>query len=124
MVASICQFLSACPQADSLRERSILLAIPPCLTGRDEDDIIRSFDKVLSAPLSKCSRQNSKAAVVPFRDPAICHLFRRRTLQDFNVAVTVVQLQLAFPAADLPGQGLAAELSDDRDRQLAGHAAE
>jgi len=41
----------ACPQADSLFERSILLAIPSCLTEQDEDDIIRAFDKVLSALL-------------------------------------------------------------------------
>ena len=38
-----------CPVADSLFERSILLAIPSCLTQQDEDDIIRAFDKVLRA---------------------------------------------------------------------------
>ena len=38
-----------CPVADSLFERSILLAIPSCLTRQDEDDIIRAFDKVLRA---------------------------------------------------------------------------
>src|SRR3984957_9782421 len=37
-----------CPFADSLFERSILFAIPSCLTQRDEDDIIRSFRKVLA----------------------------------------------------------------------------
>lgn len=37
----------ACPVADSLFERSILLPIPSCLTEKDEDDIIRAFDKVL-----------------------------------------------------------------------------
>lgn len=37
-----------CPYADSLFERSCLLAIPSCLTRRDEDDIIAAFDKVLS----------------------------------------------------------------------------
>jgi 8-amino-3,8-dideoxy-alpha-D-manno-octulosonate transaminase len=37
-----------CPFADSLFERSILLAIPSCLSEQDEDDIIRAFDKVLS----------------------------------------------------------------------------
>jgi dTDP-4-amino-4,6-dideoxygalactose transaminase len=37
----------ACPVADSLFERSILLAIPSCLTTRDEDDIIEAFGKVL-----------------------------------------------------------------------------
>lgn len=37
----------ACPQADSLFERSVLLAIPSCLTEQDENDIIRAFDKVL-----------------------------------------------------------------------------
>lgn len=41
----------ACPQADSLFERSILLPIPSCLTEHDEDDIIRAFDKVLGALL-------------------------------------------------------------------------
>jgi 8-amino-3,8-dideoxy-alpha-D-manno-octulosonate transaminase len=39
----------ACPVADGLFERSILLAIPSCLTRRDEDDIIRAFEKVLGA---------------------------------------------------------------------------
>lgn len=38
-----------CPAADSLFERSILLAIPSCLTPQDEDDIILAFRKVLSA---------------------------------------------------------------------------
>lgn len=36
----------SCPVADSLFERSILLAIPSALTERDEDDIIRAFVKV------------------------------------------------------------------------------
>ena len=36
-----------CPVADSLFERSILLAIPSCLTELDEDDIIHAFRKVL-----------------------------------------------------------------------------
>jgi len=38
-----------CPQADSLFERTTLLAIPSCLTRQDEDDIIAGFTKVLSA---------------------------------------------------------------------------
>ena len=38
-----------CPYADSLFERSILLAIPSCLTEQDEADIIRAFEKVLPA---------------------------------------------------------------------------
>ncbi len=38
-----------CPVADSLFERSVLLAIPSCLTTRDEDDIIAAFEKVLPA---------------------------------------------------------------------------
>jgi 8-amino-3,8-dideoxy-alpha-D-manno-octulosonate transaminase len=42
-----------CPQADSLFERSILLPIPSCLTKRDEDDIIRAFEKVLRALLPR-----------------------------------------------------------------------
>jgi 8-amino-3,8-dideoxy-alpha-D-manno-octulosonate transaminase len=37
----------ACPHADSLFERSILLPIPSCLTKRDEDEIIGAFEKVL-----------------------------------------------------------------------------
>jgi 8-amino-3,8-dideoxy-alpha-D-manno-octulosonate transaminase len=36
-----------CPFADSLFERSILIAIPSCLTEQDENDIIRAFEKVL-----------------------------------------------------------------------------
>jgi dTDP-4-amino-4,6-dideoxygalactose transaminase len=36
-----------CPAADSLFERSIILAIPSCLTERDEDDIIEAFEKVV-----------------------------------------------------------------------------
>jgi dTDP-4-amino-4,6-dideoxygalactose transaminase len=38
-----------CPAADSLFERTCLLAIPSSLTSKDEDDIIRAFDKVLSS---------------------------------------------------------------------------
>jgi len=38
-----------CPYADSLFERSILLAIPSCLTKRDEEDIVEAFDKVLGS---------------------------------------------------------------------------
>jgi len=38
----------ACPVADSLFERSVLLAIPSCLSAADEDDIIHAFRKVLS----------------------------------------------------------------------------
>ena len=37
-----------CPVADSLFERSVLLPIPSCLSSRDEDDIIRAFEKVLA----------------------------------------------------------------------------
>jgi 8-amino-3,8-dideoxy-alpha-D-manno-octulosonate transaminase len=36
-----------CPYADSLFERSILLAIPSCLSDQDERDIIRAFEKVI-----------------------------------------------------------------------------
>lgn len=39
----------ACPTADSLFERSVLLAIPSCLKAEDEDDIIQAFEKVLTA---------------------------------------------------------------------------
>jgi len=38
----------SCPVADSLFERSILLAIPSCLTRQDEEDIVHAFRKVLS----------------------------------------------------------------------------
>jgi dTDP-4-amino-4,6-dideoxygalactose transaminase len=38
----------ACPVADSLFERSIIMSIPSCLTAEDEDDIIRAFEKVLA----------------------------------------------------------------------------
>jgi dTDP-4-amino-4,6-dideoxygalactose transaminase len=37
-----------CPVADDLFERSILLAIPSCLTEQDEDEIIHAFRKVLA----------------------------------------------------------------------------
>jgi dTDP-4-amino-4,6-dideoxygalactose transaminase len=36
-----------CPVADSLFERSIIIAIPSCLTECDEDDIIHAFEKVV-----------------------------------------------------------------------------
>jgi 8-amino-3,8-dideoxy-alpha-D-manno-octulosonate transaminase len=42
----------ACPKADSLFERTILIAIPSCLAKRDVDDIIHAFEKVLGALLS------------------------------------------------------------------------
>jgi len=38
-----------CPVADSLFERSIILAIPSSLTEREENDIIRAFQKVYQA---------------------------------------------------------------------------
>jgi len=41
----------ACSAADSLFERSLLLAIPSCLTERDEEDVIHAFEKVLGALL-------------------------------------------------------------------------
>jgi dTDP-4-amino-4,6-dideoxygalactose transaminase len=37
-----------CPVADDLFERSILLAIPSCLSEKDEDEIIHAFRKVLA----------------------------------------------------------------------------
>jgi dTDP-4-amino-4,6-dideoxygalactose transaminase len=40
-----------CPHADSLFERSILMAIPSCLSEQDESDIIQAFEKVLGALL-------------------------------------------------------------------------
>lgn len=42
-----------CPYADSLFERSCLLAIPSCLTTRDEDDIIAAFEKVIPAVVDR-----------------------------------------------------------------------
>ena len=38
-----------CPQADSLFERTVLIAIPSCLTRQDEEDVIAAFAKVMSA---------------------------------------------------------------------------
>jgi dTDP-4-amino-4,6-dideoxygalactose transaminase len=40
-------FKGTCPVADSLFERSILLAIPSCLTVQDEEDIMKAFRKIL-----------------------------------------------------------------------------
>ena len=37
-----------CPRADDLFDRSLLLAIPSCLSSQDESDIIAAFTKVLS----------------------------------------------------------------------------
>jgi dTDP-4-amino-4,6-dideoxygalactose transaminase len=42
----------ACPVADDLFERSIILAIPSCLTERDETDIIEAFQRVMRATLA------------------------------------------------------------------------
>jgi len=39
----------ACPVADGLFERSILLAVPSCLSPADEDDIIAAFETALRA---------------------------------------------------------------------------
>ncbi len=41
----------ACPVADSLFERSILLPIPSCLTAQDESEIIGAFEKTLRSCL-------------------------------------------------------------------------
>ena len=41
----------ACPVADSLFERSILLPIPSCLTDQDESEIIQAFEKTLRSCL-------------------------------------------------------------------------
>ena len=41
----------ACPVADSLFERSILLPIPSCLTDADEREIIQAFEKTLRSCL-------------------------------------------------------------------------
>jgi 8-amino-3,8-dideoxy-alpha-D-manno-octulosonate transaminase len=37
----------ACPYADSLFERTIVLPVPSCLTERDENDVIRAFEIAL-----------------------------------------------------------------------------
>jgi len=47
-----------CPAADSLFERSIIIAIPSCLTVQDEDDIIHAFKKVLGR-LDTASKQGA-----------------------------------------------------------------
>jgi 8-amino-3,8-dideoxy-alpha-D-manno-octulosonate transaminase len=39
--------LGACPVADDLFERSVILVIPSCLTAEDEDDILEAFGQVL-----------------------------------------------------------------------------
>jgi dTDP-4-amino-4,6-dideoxygalactose transaminase len=41
----------ACPVADSLFERSILLPIPSCLADQDEREIIQAFEKTLMSSL-------------------------------------------------------------------------
>ncbi len=38
-----------CPRADDLFDRSLLLAIPACLSNDDESDVIRAFAKVLGS---------------------------------------------------------------------------
>ncbi|HXY01825.1 MAG TPA: DegT/DnrJ/EryC1/StrS family aminotransferase [Candidatus Limnocylindrales bacterium] len=48
-----------CPVADSLFERSLLLAIPSCLTEKDEDEIIHAFRKVLSHLLPPASTERA-----------------------------------------------------------------
>ncbi len=52
----------ACPVADSLFSRSILIPIPSCLTRRDENDIIHAFEKTLSALLPGARSDARKAA--------------------------------------------------------------
>ncbi len=49
----------ACPVADSLFERSMILPIPSCLREQDEDDIIAAFEKTLKACLREASAGNS-----------------------------------------------------------------
>jgi 8-amino-3,8-dideoxy-alpha-D-manno-octulosonate transaminase len=41
----------SCPVADSLFERSILLAVPSSLTDEDEQEIIHAFRKILDLPV-------------------------------------------------------------------------
>lgn len=40
-----------CPSADSLFDRSLVMAIPSCLTEQDEMDIVTAFEKTLGALL-------------------------------------------------------------------------
>ena len=47
-----------CPAADSLFDRSIIIAVPSCLTARDEDDLILAFEKVLGR-LDTASKQDA-----------------------------------------------------------------
>ncbi len=53
----------ACPAADGLFERTILIAIPSCLTKKDEDDIIQGFRKVLKVCLLAEATSVSAAGV-------------------------------------------------------------
>ncbi len=61
----------ACPIADMFFERSLLLAIPSCLTQQDEADIIQAFEKTLktcsmrSRPTSTFIAVLSLAAALP-----------------------------------------------------------
>ncbi|HEV2245087.1 MAG TPA: DegT/DnrJ/EryC1/StrS family aminotransferase [Terriglobia bacterium] len=48
-----------CPSADDLFERSIIIAIPSCLTAQDEDEIILAFEKVLGAPRQASAQSTS-----------------------------------------------------------------
>jgi hypothetical protein len=43
--------------ADSLFERSILTAIPSCLSRDDENDIITAFEKTLAGCGLKCNTE-------------------------------------------------------------------
>lgn len=46
--SSRCEYgKGACPVADSLFERSIIIPIPSCLSARDEDSVIEAFRRVL-----------------------------------------------------------------------------
>lgn len=53
----------ACPVADDLFERTLMLPIPSCLTARDEDDIIAAYGKVTAAIAAKRTSENNEGLV-------------------------------------------------------------
>ncbi|HEV2354153.1 MAG TPA: hypothetical protein VGR89_07915, partial [Puia sp.] len=49
-----------CPAADSLFARSIIIAVPSCLTNQDEEEIINAVEKVLSLPQSSSTQSAAR----------------------------------------------------------------
>ena len=58
-----------CPVADSLFERSILIAIPSRLGKGDEDDIIQAFEKVLTAYAPRAAAASAENVHLPEAPP-------------------------------------------------------